>query len=174
LRLDGLYSCRGGRILTVITSKPGSVPQFIYCLQIFTGANLILTKYLLGSKNPGNFAVGTQQLLSSRQSHLAGSSNGVVHAWKARYFSTFGCSVSDCSFLFCAARTSSIAGTVTDSSAAMVANAKVEAKNEETGVVFAQNTTSSGNYSFASLTPGSYTITVTWPASRRSRACTTY
>ncbi len=57
--------------------------------------------------------------------------------------------------------TSSIAGTVTDSSAAMVANAKVEAKNEETGVVFAQNTTSSGNYSFASLTPGSYTITVT-------------
>jgi hypothetical protein len=57
--------------------------------------------------------------------------------------------------------TSSITGTVTDTSGAVVANAKVEAKNEETGVVFSQNTTSSGNYSFASLTPGSYRITVT-------------
>jgi hypothetical protein len=57
--------------------------------------------------------------------------------------------------------TSSITGTVTDTSGAVVANAKVEAKNEETGVVFSQNTTSSGNYSFASLTPGRYSITVT-------------
>jgi hypothetical protein len=57
--------------------------------------------------------------------------------------------------------TSSITGAVTDSSGAVVASAKVEAKNEETGVVFNQNTTSSGNYSFASLTPGSYSITVT-------------
>jgi hypothetical protein len=57
--------------------------------------------------------------------------------------------------------TSSITGTVTDTSGAVVANAKVEAKNEETGVVFSQNTTSSGNYSLASLTPGSYRITVT-------------
>src|SRR5467141_24903 len=57
--------------------------------------------------------------------------------------------------------TSSITGAVTDASGAVVASAKVEAKNEETGVVFNQNTTSSGNYSFASLTPGSYSITVT-------------
>src|SRR5256884_107129 len=56
--------------------------------------------------------------------------------------------------------TSSITGAVIDASGAVVANAKVEAKNEETGVVFSQNTTSSGNYSFASLTPGSYSITV--------------
>ena len=56
--------------------------------------------------------------------------------------------------------TSSINGTVTDSTGAVVANAKVEAKNDETGVVFTQSTTNSGNYSFASLTPGSYTITV--------------
>src|SRR5437660_4118261 len=56
--------------------------------------------------------------------------------------------------------TSSITGAVVDASGAVVANAKVEAKNEETGVVFSQNTTSSGNYSFASLTPGSYSITV--------------
>jgi hypothetical protein len=57
--------------------------------------------------------------------------------------------------------TSSINGTVTDSTGAVVANAKVEAKNDETGVVFTQSTTNKGNYSFASLTPGSYTITVT-------------
>ena len=63
--------------------------------------------------------------------------------------------------LFAQVSTSSIAGTVTDSSAAVVANAKVETKNEETGFVFTQTTTSSGNYSFASLTPGSYAITVT-------------
>src|SRR6266404_5766978 len=57
--------------------------------------------------------------------------------------------------------TSSITGAVIDSSGAVVAGAKVEAKNEGTGLVFVQNTTNSGNYSFASLTPGSYSITVT-------------
>ncbi len=57
--------------------------------------------------------------------------------------------------------TSSINGTVVDASGALVGNARVEAKNEETGVEYVQNATSSGNYSFASLTPGSYSITVT-------------
>jgi len=38
--------------------------------------------------------------------------------------------------------TSWVTGAVTDASGAVVANAKVEAKNEETGVVFSQNTTS--------------------------------
>src|SRR6266851_920947 len=57
--------------------------------------------------------------------------------------------------------TSSINGAVIDSSGGIVAGAKVEAKNEGTGLVFVQNTTSSGNYSFASLTPGSYSVTVT-------------
>ncbi len=59
--------------------------------------------------------------------------------------------------------TSSITGVVTDASGAVVANARVEAKNENTGGVFNQSTTSSGNYSFASLTPGSYSITATLP-----------
>src|SRR5438046_8879561 len=57
--------------------------------------------------------------------------------------------------------TSSINGTVVDASGALVGNARVEAKNEETGVEYVQNTTSSGTYSFASLTPVSYSITVT-------------
>jgi len=57
--------------------------------------------------------------------------------------------------------TSSITGVVTDSTGAVVANAKVEAKNDDTGVVFTQNTTNAGTYAFPSLTPGSYSITVT-------------
>ncbi len=57
--------------------------------------------------------------------------------------------------------TSSINGVVTDASGAVVANAKVQAKNEDTGVVFEGATTSAGTYSFASLTPGRYSITVT-------------
>ncbi|HTF24480.1 MAG TPA: TonB-dependent receptor [Candidatus Limnocylindria bacterium] len=69
--------------------------------------------------------------------------------------------VLDVPFVSAQVSTSSITGAVTDASGAVVASAKVEAKNEETGVVFNQNTTSSGNYSFASLTPGSYSITVT-------------
>ena len=60
--------------------------------------------------------------------------------------------------------TSSITGVVTDASGAVVANAKVEAKNDDTGVVFEQNTSSAGTYAFASLTPGRYSITVTMPA----------
>ena len=56
--------------------------------------------------------------------------------------------------------TSSITGVVTDSTGAIVANAKVEAKNDDTGVMFDQNTTNAGTYAFPSLTPGSYSITV--------------
>src|SRR5690349_20663042 len=55
---------------------------------------------------------------------------------------------------------SSISGQVTDASGAVVANAQVEARNEETGVKYNAVTTSTGHYSFASLTPGRYTITV--------------
>src|SRR5690348_16361223 len=62
--------------------------------------------------------------------------------------------------------TSYITGTVTDSAGAVVANAKVEVKNDETGVVYSCVTTNSGNYSFPSLTPGRYTITVQQPGFR--------
>src|SRR5438876_2785548 len=57
--------------------------------------------------------------------------------------------------------TSSITGIVTDQSGAVVPNAKVEAKNDDTGVVYNGTTTSAGAYSFPSLTPGRYSITVT-------------
>jgi len=69
--------------------------------------------------------------------------------------------VSSDRFLSAQVSTSSVTGTVVDTSGAIVASARVEAKNEETGMVFTQNTTSSGNYVFPSLTPGTYSITVT-------------
>ena len=56
--------------------------------------------------------------------------------------------------------TSRITGTVKDASDAIVPNAKVTAKNEATGVTITQNTTGAGVYSFPSLNPGIYTITV--------------
>jgi len=56
--------------------------------------------------------------------------------------------------------TSSVTGSVVDASGAVVPGAKVQVKNEDTGVVFDGVTNASGNYSFASLPPGPYTITV--------------
>jgi hypothetical protein len=56
--------------------------------------------------------------------------------------------------------TSAITGLVTDSSAAVVPAAKVQAKNEDTGVVYEGVTSATGNYSFASVPPGPYTITI--------------
>ncbi len=56
--------------------------------------------------------------------------------------------------------TSRISGTVTDSTGAFVAGAKVTARHEATGVTYTQNTTEAGLYSFPSLPVGSYTITV--------------
>src|SRR5450759_4437811 len=59
--------------------------------------------------------------------------------------------------------TSSITGLVTDSSGAAMPGASVQAKNEDTGVMHEGTTTATGNYSFASLPPGPYTITVSKP-----------
>ena len=56
--------------------------------------------------------------------------------------------------------TSRLSGTVTDSTGATLGGAKVSATNEATGVTETQITTSGGVYSFASILPGRYTITV--------------
>jgi len=57
--------------------------------------------------------------------------------------------------------TGTIGGTVTDAQGLLVVGAKVTVKNEDTGVKYETQTTSAGAYSFTSLTPGPYTITVT-------------
>lgn len=56
--------------------------------------------------------------------------------------------------------TSSVTGLVTDSTGAVVANAKVEVKNESTGVVYQGATSDTGKYTLPSLNPGSYSVTV--------------
>lgn len=56
--------------------------------------------------------------------------------------------------------TSRIAGTVTDVSGAVLANARVTAVQESTNVAHTTTTSASGNYSFESMVPGSYTIEI--------------
>src|ERR1035438_5203389 len=52
-----------------------------------------------------------------------------------------------------------ITGTVTDPSGAVVPNAAMVAVNTETGTQFPIVTSDTGNYTAASLPPGSYTVT---------------
>jgi outer membrane receptor protein involved in Fe transport len=51
-------------------------------------------------------------------------------------------------------------GEVLDPSGAVVANAQVTARNQQTGVTVEGTTTSAGTYYFPSVLPGSYTVTV--------------
>ncbi len=55
---------------------------------------------------------------------------------------------------------SSMSGTVTDASGAVVPGAAVTATNQATGVSYRQTTTEAGLYAFPSLPVGTYTITV--------------
>lgn len=54
-----------------------------------------------------------------------------------------------------------IAGNVLDSSGAAVPNATIVAKGEQTGTTYTAKSTSSGNYRFASIQLGRYTLTTT-------------
>ncbi|MGH9662098.1 MAG: carboxypeptidase-like regulatory domain-containing protein, partial [Bryobacteraceae bacterium] len=56
--------------------------------------------------------------------------------------------------------TSSINGTVSDPSGAIVPGAAVAAANEETGIVFKQETTGAGIYMFPAVPVGRYAVTV--------------
>jgi hypothetical protein len=56
--------------------------------------------------------------------------------------------------------TGTITGTVTDPTGSVVANANVEARNIETGVVYSGASTNAGNYAIANLPVGTYELTV--------------
>ena len=56
--------------------------------------------------------------------------------------------------------TSRLSGVVSDANGASLGGAKVSATNEATGVTVTQITTSGGIFSFASILPGRYTLTV--------------
>lgn len=55
---------------------------------------------------------------------------------------------------------SGITGKVTDQNGAVVTGATVKIKNEDTGIVYAQETSRTGVYAFSSVAIGKYTITV--------------
>ncbi len=55
---------------------------------------------------------------------------------------------------------SSITGTVTDTSGAVIANANVQVTNDATGVSKTSSTSSAGSYTITDLNPGTYTVTV--------------
>jgi carboxypeptidase family protein len=54
-----------------------------------------------------------------------------------------------------------ITGTVSDPAGAVVANAPIQAKNIETGVVYPGQTSTTGNYTIAQLPVGTYELSVT-------------
>ncbi len=66
--------------------------------------------------------------------------------------------------------TGTIRGTVTDSSGAVVANAKVTLKNEDTGFVVSAVTARDGTYTFNPVKIGSYTVSVEAAGFRKAAA----
>jgi hypothetical protein len=54
-----------------------------------------------------------------------------------------------------------ITGTTADPAGAVIANAAIEVRNSDTGVVYQTSTTATGNYTLAQLPPGQYEMTVT-------------
>src|SRR5579871_6307508 len=60
-----------------------------------------------------------------------------------------------------------ITGTVSDPAGAVVANAAIEAKNADSGVVFQAGTSATGNYTLAQLPVGTYELSVTVPGFKK-------
>jgi hypothetical protein len=56
-----------------------------------------------------------------------------------------------------------VAGTVTDSTGAVVLGAQIEVTNEATGVLAKATSTQAGSFSVTALAPGAYTVRVTAP-----------
>ena len=82
---------------------------------------------------------------------------------KERFLKTFviiSLVVLSATLAFAQGGTSRVGGTVTDSNGALLGGAKVTVTSEATDVSITQVTTSGGVYSFASIIPGKYTITV--------------
>jgi hypothetical protein len=77
-----------------------------------------------------------------------------------RLLAAFALSFSVAAILYGQAGTGTITGTVTDQTGAVVANAAIEAKSAETGVVYPTQSTSTGNYTLTQLPVGAYEISV--------------
>jgi hypothetical protein len=64
--------------------------------------------------------------------------------------------------------TTSVRGTVTDKSGAMIAGAKVTLSNPQRGFEWSTTTSPAGAYEFLQLTPATYTLTIEAPGFRKS------
>ena len=64
--------------------------------------------------------------------------------------------------------TTSVRGTVTDKSGAMIAGAKVTLSNPQRGFKWSTTTSPAGAYEFLQLTPATYTLTIEAPGFRKS------
>src|SRR5690242_2497946 len=60
-----------------------------------------------------------------------------------------------------------ITGTIADPAGAVIANASVEARNTETGVVFPVVSTATGNYTVSQLPVGQYEVSATVPGFKK-------
>ena len=67
--------------------------------------------------------------------------------------------LADSSIAFCQAVNASLVGTITDSSGAVVPNARIMITETRTGVSRTTAANESGNYTFSDLPPGTYTVT---------------
>ena len=68
-----------------------------------------------------------------------------------------------CGAMFAQSDRGTITGTVSDPAGAVIANAAIDVRNSETGVLYQTTTTSTGNYTIAQVPPGPYQMTVTAP-----------
>jgi Carboxypeptidase regulatory-like domain len=74
-----------------------------------------------------------------------------------------------CASLLAQTISGDLTGTIFDATGAIVANATIVAKNDSTGIETATKTTSTGEYRFSNLPPGSYTVTVSAPGFNQSQ-----
>lgn len=78
----------------------------------------------------------------------------------AKYFSVLSLALASAGALFAQSTTGEILGTIRDASGAVVAEAKVEARNLDTGAAKEALTSSEGNFRFPLLSYGRYEVTV--------------
>src|ERR1019366_1429686 len=71
------------------------------------------------------------------------------------------------SALFAQGDRGTLTGTVTDTTGAVVAGAKIEAKQLNTGSLFPTTSTDTGNYTLSELPYGPYEVTVTVPGFKK-------
>jgi len=95
--------------------------------------------------------------------------NFLLSARKLKLIATFALAVFTMLFVFsepvmAQATTGTLKGSVVDPNGAAVAGASITIKNEATGVEQTGSATGEGNFTFPSLVPGKYTVSVSSPA----------